>query len=379
MGTRFLTYLQSPLAGAPFDRPEPVTVELSPSEIRPGPADKLISVWDAIKGKYPNTPGAHAYEPFGGRPWGGAVHRPPVPGPDGHFDHLVPATREFAAASVYASVRLVLATWEKYFAETGSGSVHWHHRKQEGVDERLEVNPWSLDNGARAGYGFIEFGTGLQGEQFNHTGPLWNNPDVIAHELGHSIVFGAIGFPGNMSAQTEWYSTDNKRQNRDYLAFHESAGDLVSIVSCMRHDKVVDHLLERSAGNLHADNVVNTIGELGKRSAIRHANNKRKLAEFDSVEPDKLIPHELSLVLTGAIYSVFVDAYEEASKKEPGRQAVQQARDWLGRALAKAWSGLSPDGMTFLKVRDALISADASLGGAMGASLEKRFKSRGIG
>src|SRR6187455_2566093 len=103
MGTRFLTYVQSPLAGPPFDQPERLELDLSSTRIEPGPSDDRVYVLDAVKQRYPNTPGAHVYDSAGGRPWGGAQYSPVVPGRDGNFDHLVPGTRPFAAASVYAT------------------------------------------------------------------------------------------------------------------------------------------------------------------------------------------------------------------------------------------------------------------------------------
>jgi len=376
MATRFLTYVQSPLAGPPFDQPERLELDLS-FRVRPGPSDDQVYVLDAIKRRYPNTPGAHVYDRAGGRPWGGAKHPPVEPGPDGHFDHLVPGTRPFAAASVYATVRFVLGLWDAYFADVGGEPVEWHHRPQPGVDGRLELNPWSLQDGARAGYGFVEIGTGIRGGQFNHSGPLWSNFDVIAHELGHSIVFGKMKFPANMTLNTEWYSVKNKTNNRDFLAFHESCGDLVAIVSSLHHRKVVNYLLANAGDNLAAANIVSNVGELGKRSSIRYASNGRKMSEFGGNPADTDV-HALSEVLTGAVYAAAVDAYRDARRKKSAAVAVGHARDWLGRVLAGTWSQLSPDGLTFLKVRDAMIEADAALKGNMEKALVAQFRSRGI-
>jgi hypothetical protein len=300
-----------------------------------------------------------------------------VPGRDGNFDHLVPGTRPFAAASVYATVRFLLERWDAYFADVGGGPVAWHHRPQPGVDGRLELNPWSIADGARAGYGFLEFGTGMHGGQFNNNGPLWSNFDIIAHEFGHSVVFGKMKFPRNMTPTTEWYSAENKTNNRDFLAFHESCGDLVAIVSSLHHRKVVDHLLANAGDNLAAANIVSNVGELGKRSAIRYASNTRKMSEFNG-KPADVDVHALSEVLTGAVYAATVDAYKNARRKKSAAAAVQQARDWLGRVLAGTWSRLSPDGLTFRKVRDAMIEADATLKGNMERALVAQFRSRGI-
>jgi len=378
--TRFRIYVQSPLAGPPFDQPETVEIPLAPDDIGPGPSDSRVYVLDAIKDRYPNLH-PHVYNWADGRPWGSASHPPAQPGPDGHFDHLEPGTRAFEAASVYASVRFALAVWEKYFAEVGEAPIRWHHKPQRtGVDDRLEINPHSLTNGARAGYGFIEFGVGLITDRFNHTGPLWNNFDVVAHELGHSIVFDRVGFPRNMTPDTKWVGKDNlkDKHNGYFVAFHESAGDLAAIVSALHHDRVIDFLRIHSGGNLGAANVLNAIGELGRHGAIRNVQPNKTLARFrrEPISKDNL--YEVSLPLTGAVYDVFVDVFNRAQQLMYRRNALIDARDWLGRTLAKAWSHLSPDRLTFRSVRDALIQADSALGGEMGEVIEQRFRKRGI-
>lgn len=393
--TRFLIYTQSPALGPPFDKPERITVNRAPSEIAAGPLDvdtgavePMIYVLDAKKRRYDSeTP--HAYLEFDGRPWTGAKHRAVEPNADGHFDHLDSdeQPRHFAQASVYASVRFTLECWQKYFKKVRGGPIKWHHQaKSPGINAHLELNPWSSGNGARAGYGFIEFGTSLSyGKNQFYRGPLWKNFDVVAHEFGHCLLFAKVGFPKNLGSNVAWYSRENLDRNGDFLAFHESAGDLVAMVSSLHHDTVIDHLLKNTGGNLRGGNVIARIGELrnarsgdlGQMFAVRNAANSKKLGDV-SIRKDG--PHIYSLPLTSAIYDVFVDVFEQQKATLAKREALLEARDYLGQLLARAWSQhVSADNLTFAKVRKALLAADKDVGGEQQKEIKDRFTERGIG
>ena len=393
--TRFKIYVQSPILGAPFDTPQTITVDRPPSLISAGPTDvetgtdeSLLYVLDAKKRRYDNfTP--HAYDELDGRPWIGASYHGAKPGPGGHFDHLDPDThpRQFAQAAVYGSARFALECWQKYFKKFNRNGIRWHHRPQDaGVDKFLELNPWSSGIGARAGYGFMEFGhSPVQTNRRFSRQPLWRNFDVIAHELGHSILFATLGFPSDMAKNTAWYSEANKRKNGAFLAFHESAGDLVAMIASLHHDTVIDYLLERTGGDLRQGaNVVSRVGELrkanpddfGKLNCIRNAANNSKVGEV-TVKKDG--PHAYSLPLTGAIYDVFVDEFESRKSSADMREALEGARDYLGALLARAWSShLSTDNLRYSKVRKALIEADREMGGGRKKLIDKNFRNRGI-
>lgn len=392
--TRFLIYTQSPALGPPFDKPEQITINRASSKIGPGPADvdsgvgePLIYVLDAKKRRYDSeTP--HAFGQFDARPWTGAKHSAVQPNADGHFDHLDPdeQPRHFAQASVYASVRFALECWQKYFETVGGGPIKWHHRvKLPEIDAQLELNPWSSGNGARAGYGFIEFGNSLAyGKNQFYRGPLWKNFDVIAHELGHSLLFAKVGFPRNLKSNVAWYSSENLEKNGEFLAFHESGGDLVAMISSLHHDSVIDHLLKNTGGNPRGSNIVARIGELrnarsgslGQMFAVRSAADTRKLGDV-SIRRDG--PHIYSLPLTGAIYDVLVDVFEQQNATLAKREALLAARDYLGQLLARAWSRhVSADDLTFSKVREALLAADKDMGNEQQKTIRRRFSERGI-
>jgi hypothetical protein len=394
--TRFKIFVQSPILGSPFDTPQVISVDRPPADIAAGPTDvdrgtgePLIHVLDARKRRYDNrTP--HHYDEMDGRPWTGAKYAKAAPGPDGqHFDHLDPVThpRQFAQAAVYGSIRFTLELWQKYFKMVRPNGVRWHHRPQGAeVDGSLELYPWSKSQGARAGYGFIEFGHAPKTENRRmKPQPLWRNFDVIAHELGHSMLFAILGFPENMKKNTGWYSDANVRKNGQFLAFHESAGDLVAMIASLHHDTVIDRLLHRTGGDLRRGaNLVSKVGEFRKAApgdlahlnCIRNAASPLKITELTIAEHG---PHRYSLPLTGAIYDLLVDEYEASRSALGRRESLEKARDYIGELLARAWcSHLSADGLVFEKVRKALLEADREMGGQRKQAIKRNFAARGI-
>jgi hypothetical protein len=297
------------------------------------------------------------------------------PGPDGHFDHLDPDSREFCAAAMYATVRRVLDIWEDYFDRR----IEWHFRLDY---DRMELIPLVDWDNAQSGYGYLEFGYGLNAsDEIDYNRPYCTNFDVLAHELGHSIVFAEVGEPDGAG-------TD------EYGGFHESSGDLVAIVSSLHFHDVVDRLLTHSKGNLFSVNEMSRVGELSKTRQIRNAFNYDRLSTVTNE------PHDLSTPLTGAIFDVFVEVYQKelvseglisqdlatksyhapgagsgakdiqkqftkAYEKNPEgfKLALFRARDYLGGLLAGAWSRLNANRLTYHKIALALLDADRKVSG----------------
>jgi hypothetical protein len=375
-GTRFLLFPQPRFLtrtdGSPvFSTPETVTVSVPPAAIEPGPADERMFVLDAI-GKLP-------YNEFTGPPWRGQ-RRPLVqPGPDGHFTHLDPDSRDFSAATMYATVRRVLDIWEDYFGHR----IDWSF---ESDFARLELIPLIEWDNAQSGYGFLEFGFGrtLNGT-IDHTRPYCQNFDVLAHELGHSIIFSEVGVP-----------TSPTDQAIDYGGFQESCGDLTAIVSLLHFHSFVDYLLDQTKGNLLTVNGLDRVGELSDSRQIRVAFNAKRMSDVGTE------PHDRSLPLTGAIFDTMVEVFQknlvanglipqelrDASNNIPndmvdldpediqrrftaaysGKEAefktsLLAARDYIGRLLAVTWGDLSADFLTFHDVLRGLIRADRELTG----------------
>jgi hypothetical protein len=370
-GTKFKVFVQ-PRGLPAFSEPETIRVALPPGKIQAGPADDRMFVLDAVNKK--------PYNLYNQRqdPHLGSKNPPVESGPEGHFDHLDIDSREFSCTTMYATVRRVLDIWEDYFGYT----IEWHFL----LDfERMQLIPLIEWDNAHSGYGFLEFGYGrLPDEALDLTNPYCQNFDVLAHELGHSIIFAEVRFP------TESSGTD------EYGGFHESAGDLVAIISSLHFHKVADHLLDRSKGNLFTINELTRVGELDKSRQIRLAFNYERMSTVTKE------PHDLSKPLTGAIFDIFVEVFQKelvnaslitqdladrsyhapyedinddeiqsefdrAYKAKAGefKKALLKARDYLGQLLARTWSTLSPHYLTYNEVGLGLLSSDRNISGGL--------------
>ncbi len=364
-GTRFRIFPQ-PRHLSAFTEPETIYVSVPPSQIQAGPADDRMYVLDAVnKQRYSRT---------NRRPFLGQAFPPVEPGPDGHFDHLDVDSREFSAATMYATVRRVLDIWEDYFGR----SVQWHFRFD---FERLELIPLINWDNAQSGYGFLEFGFGrTPSGGIDRTKPYCQNFDVLAHELGHSFIFAEVGIPNNFTATPE------------YGGHHEAAGDLVAIVSTLHSNKVVDYLLESSSGNLFTVNELGRVGELSENRQIRNAFNYERMSTVSDQ------PHDLSKPLTGAVFDILVEVFQDnlvdkglisqalADRSYHGpeededdaaiqkdfdaayrgnedhfKEALLEARDYLGNLLARTWDGLGPHHLSYVGFGLGLLTADDQL------------------
>ena len=374
-GTRFRLFPQPPVLAA-FAEPETVRVSLPPGEIGPGPSDQRMYVVDAVaKTEYYEFP----YLP----PYAGPCHPPARPGPDGHFDHFPVASREFRAAHMYGTLRFVLDIWEEYFGHP----IDWHFQA---ALPRLELIPWLDWNNAQAGWGFIE--TGYRRTASGERVPLSLNFDVLAHELGHAMLYSQLGWP------------PEGRTTAEYQGFHESASDMIAIVSALHFDSVVDLILTRTRGNLYQRNVLNRIAEISPSEQLRLASNRLRMGDVPSVhtpiealtQPDR---HRIGEPLTGAVFDILVEVYQQnlvdaelisreldqrsghgsgVAVEDPALQAdfdqaydanpegfkiaLLEARDYLGLLLARAWSELAWD-LRFVDVGRALLRADLALSG----------------
>ena len=380
-GTRFRIFPQprflkkSDGSGPLFPEPEEIAISVSPEAMQQGPADDRMFVVDAVS-KLP-------YNNFFRPPFRGEARAAVQPGPDGHFTHLDPDSRDFSAATMYATVRRVLNIWEDYFGHF----IEWHFASDFG---RLELIPLIEWDNAQSGYGFLEFGFGRTvSGTIDHKRPYCENFDVLAHELGHSIIFAEVGVPSSPADDAV-----------DYGGMHESAGDLVAIIGSLHFDSLVDKLLDETKGNLLTINGLDRVGELSESREIRVAFNGRRMSDVGDE------PHERSLPLTGAIFDTMVEVFQQdlvdrklispdlrvRSTNLPGsaedladiqedfaaaysgnedafKDALLLARDYLGRLLAVTWGRLSPNFLTYHDVLRTLMRADREISGGENQSM----------
>lgn len=181
-------------------------------------------------------------------------------------------------------------------------------------------------------------------------------------------------------------------ENGEYYGFHESAADLVALITTLHFPSVVDTILENTHGNLYTMNKLSRFAELSDNKQIRLAANNRVLSEFAEGYDDE---HDLAQPLTGAMFDILVDVFhenlveaglispemEDLSDKLEGdprysdilqehfdrrysenpqgfRTALLKARDYLGSYLADAWQMLDADLLSYLGVGQALLEDD---------------------
>lgn len=393
-GTRFLLYPQSPFL-EPDARPELVEISAPQGSIGAGPAGPRMYASNPV-GKttpygamIPGPGGPQMYLP----PWDGYIQPPPEPDAFGNFAHIDPDDPSFEAAHLFGSAHFTMDVWEGYFGRP----IPWHFARD---FDRLELSLLpSLDN-AHIGWGFLETGgTWEHGDEYR---PYSLNFDVVAHEIGHSIIYSVIGMPSDGDAGGEYYG------------FHESAADMVALLASLHFGSVVETLLENTRGNLYTFNRLSRFAELSGNAQIRMAANNRVLSEFAHGWSSE---HALSEPLTGAMFDIFVDIYHErllvhdlippemedlsdrlegspeysavmqqmfdaayGANPEGFRIALIEARDFLGSYLADAWEMLDADMLSYFGVEKALLAVDHEItGGAFRQIIEGNFRMREIG
>lgn len=382
-GTRFKLFPQPSFVEA-FEEPEVVFVSSPAGSLSPGPADHRMYTLFPVGKDAPYGIAPQGGGDIAAPPWEGDIHPPPEPDEDGHFDYLEPGTPQFEAAHLFGTIRFVLDIWEGYFGR----EIPWHSAKHFDRVE-LSILP-SLDN-AYSGYGFIEVGGSRKHGLYK---PYSLNFDVIAHEVGHAIVYSEVGIPDPETAIGE------------YFGFHESAADLVALISSLHFNSLVDHLLMTTRGNLYTLNVASRMAELSENEQIRIAANDVRLSAFAK---GWVKEHHLSQPLTGAFFDILVDIFHEVLVEEgmissemedlsdrllasPDYEPVMQglfdeafaaspdgfkaallhARDVLGTYLAETWQRLDPDYLDYVDVAEAFLQVDAELS-------EGRFQRLSVG
>jgi hypothetical protein len=392
--TRFSLFPQAPFLH-PDRRPEIVTIASPPGTIGPGPSDNRLFVITPVGKQYAY---GLAEGPLGTPflnlpPWRGPIVPPAFPSTEGHFDHIPVDAPQFRQAHLFGTIRFVLEIWERYLG----GPITWHFARH---FARLEASVYPPLDNARAGYGYMEAGS-----HPNDDGSIADyalNFDVVAHEIGHLIIYSLIGVPRGTIEQ------------EDYFGFQESAADTAALIAVLHFDSMIEQLLSDTRGNLYAANELNRFAELSTTDQIRLASNSVKMSKFAFGWDDE---HDLSEPLTGAIFDILVDVFQEilvdrgvvsrriaemsdqirahpeyepviqsafdvAFARQPQAfwRALEETRDYLGTALAETWKRLSAQFLSYDDVGRMLLAVDGALtGGRFQAEIFESFDWREIG
>jgi hypothetical protein len=375
VGTRFWIYPQAPFIPG-YEEPDRVWLSILPHQIHAGPSDIRMYVVDPLFDKQP-------YGDTDLPPYMGPCHPPARPGPDRNFDTMDPKSRAYLGVHVYACVHFVLDLWHNFLGHP----IRWFFDE---TFPRLEIVPLVDWDNAHAGYGFLELGSSDVGG-IRH--PYALNFDSIAHEVGHFISLSELGVPTIASREA------------DFFPFSEAFSDCVSLISLLNFESAIDRLLRRTKGNLLLSNELNRFAETSPETQIRLATNFRRMSETTRE------PHDRSLPFLGAVFDSIVDIYHqqlvsdgyaerrllnvdlreltldefgqfraltEASFRDRPlyfRQALETARDLVGRALATSLRSIDPNSMTLAQVATAIV---AGAEGPAANALEANFAWREI-
>ncbi|MFE5409597.1 hypothetical protein [Microbacterium sp. NPDC056569] len=198
--------------------------------------------------------------------------------------------------------------------------------------------------------------------------------DIVTHETGHALLDGIApdlcdaGFP-------------------ESLAIHESVADLTAVMVSLRSRDPFQHrpepaaALESALASSRYSRVAEEFGRSrGDVDALRDASNRRSLDSRVRAQArvvDRLSPHSLSQVLTGAVFSVLqrslattLSELEEAGSNphigiggsaaqgDPFRIAGLYAINRLGSLIYKGMDWLPPGEATMADAVRAMLAAD---------------------
>ena len=319
-GTRFRLW---PKLGEGFQRPELVEVSLPPGTIGPGPQDPMMYVANAVEKALPYR------VPDRLPPYTGPEYPPAMPGADGHFDQIPEGSPQFLAAHLYGVTRRVLDLWENLL---GHPIVWWHADTY----PRLELVPKVRWGNAHSGPGFLEMGL-----LWTHSGVpqmLGLNFSVVAHEVGHTILFSVLGAPeqGHLTGA--------------FLAFHEAFADHVSANAVLYFDSAIERLLFQTHGNLYALNLISRIGELSGDDQVRVLDNDVSVSDLRGlrlgpggkwIDPLGLRrdQHAAAAPLSGAMFDCWIELFQD---ELVARGAIDPNIDTRKWSRAKVKAALAP-------------------------------------
>jgi hypothetical protein len=195
--------------------------------------------------------------------------------------------------------------------------------------------------------------------------------DVVAHETAHAILDGIA--PDLYHAITP-----------QSLAMHEAIADLTAVMMAFRCRELSKRVLEATKGDIETSSVFSGMAEQfqmkrdphGRRLFLRNLLNKKTLnpkddSEDENDEPNLVSrnePHDLSEVLSGALYSIMVKIYNEQKRIEAEKsdrpeferysRALWIAAQRFKRIIFRALDYLPPGEVSFADYGRAIIAAD---------------------
>lgn len=188
--------------------------------------------------------------------------------------------------------------------------------------------------------------------------------DIVAHETAHAVL--------DAIAPDLWDVLTPQA-----LALHEAVADLTAAVLSFRITALRNAVLRRERGSIARSNAFSSIAdEFGQhRDVTRRAGYLRSLRNRRTLQTvrDDLDPHDLSEVLSGALYSVMMRMhaarrreYVREARREGSRAQEQRAAaralwveaEHFKRMIFRALDYLPPGELSFADYGRAIIAAD---------------------
>lgn len=155
--------------------------------------------------------------------------------------------------------------------------------------------------------------------------------DIVAHETAHAIIDGIV--PDLLDASTP-----------QSLAIHEALADFTALLMAFDSHTLRRHIFKVVGSSLKKSSVFSSIAEefgnaLQGTRGLRDLYNKKNLKlEADEHTVKRFDPHEVSEVLSGALYSVLNEIYvqiktKESKKSEDKEKNLHEAFSSSGRSI----------------------------------------------
>jgi hypothetical protein len=206
--------------------------------------------------------------------------------------------------------------------------------------------------------------------------------DIVSHETAHAILDGIS--PDLYDALTP-----------QSLALHEAFADMVAVVMAVRSPNLAKTVLEQTYGSLDYTTAFSSIAEQFGRErhgghSLRDLSRVIRMDQVISVEP-----HELSTVLSSALYEMLVNIFQERLKRlvenegdnfrDPqfslSGKALALSAQQLARMIFRALDYLPPGEISFADYGRAILAADKAAFPHYGhyrEMLRQAFVKRGI-
>jgi len=322
-----------------------------------GPVTKRIAVLD--------------FDPATGRLLPGAVFLPPQGDRDYGEYHIADQdniySNDFIRASVFATVLKTMYMFEE--ADNLGRPLTWAF----GAPQLLVIpraGEWANAYYERASHSlqFFHFPNRREQGKVVYTSL---SRDIVAHETAHAILDGIV--PHLYDAITP-----------QSLALHEGIADLSALLMAFRSNELRETILRQTGGSIEKSTAFNSLAEefghaleaSGRWGYLRNLLNRKTLCPDDKTldpkgKPNRVSraePHELSEVITGALYAVMVKMHtalrrelaqkENKSEFSVSGKALYISGERFKRMTLRALDYLPPGEVSFADYGRAIIASD---------------------